>query len=268
MSPRPAQARLALIGFLAVGTGIILNVLFLQDRSVASAVERAKLEKAQQRALSERNRRLALEPKDPKPVASVAVARAVTPPEPATPAAPATNRVGRFAQAPARTTSQPAAPQPVASEPEPERSQDVIRQVQLKLVALGYEPGSSDGVAGLVTRGAIMAFEHDQGLPLSGDPTELLLRQMQLGPTAKDATVRAVRPQRAPHAEQVLRTVQQSLATLGYFAGKVDGRPGDETERAIREYEMDNGLVPTGRVSAPLLNRLARSASGPKAAAR
>ena len=41
-----------------------------------------------------------------------------------------------------------------------------------------------------------------------------------------------------------MRAVQQWLAALGYQPGRTDGRPGEETVKAIRDFEMDKGLVP------------------------
>lgn len=64
-----------------------------------------------------------------------------------------------------------------------------------------------------------------------------------------------------------IRLVQQRLAALGYFTARIDGRTGEETDRAIREYEMDSGLVPTGKVSAALIDRLSRSVGVAKPAA-
>ena len=66
---------------------------------------------------------------------------------------------------------------------------------------------------------------------------------------------------RSGHAEQVLRAVQQWLAALGYQPGRTDGRPGEETVKAIRDFEMDKGLVPRGRVSAELVARLSEAAA-------
>ena len=42
---------------------------------------------------------------------------------------------------------------------------EVTRAVQRELQIRGYETGARDGVAGLMTRGAILAFEYDHGLP-------------------------------------------------------------------------------------------------------
>lgn len=124
-----------------------------------------------------------------------------------------------------------------------------------------------DGVPGLLTRAAIMAFEHDNRMALTGEATETLLKRLLLGQSAGKVNASDAGKVRSDQAEIVLRTVQQSLAALGYQPGKVDGRVGEETERAIREFEMDHGLDPTGRVSAELFSRLAKAVSSTKVGA-
>ena len=72
---------------------------------------------------------------------------------------------------------------------------------------------------------------------------------------------------RSARAEQIIRSVQQWLAALGYQPGRIDGRLGEDTVKAIRDFEMDKGLVPRGRVSAELVTRLGEAAA-PKSSSR
>jgi peptidoglycan hydrolase-like protein with peptidoglycan-binding domain len=65
---------------------------------------------------------------------------------------------------------------------------------------------------------------------------------------------------RSVQAEQVIRAVQQRLAALGYRIARADGWLGEDTVKAIREFEMDKGLVPKGRISAELMARLGETA--------
>lgn len=134
---------------------------------------------------------------------------------------------------------------------------DVVRAIQRELQARGYETGTADGMPGLVTRAAILGYESDHGLSLTATPSEALLQHILLGASNGDK-----KKQDGPTAEasQVIRTVQQSLATLGYAPGIVDGQLGDQTVRAIREFEKDQGLSETGRISGHLVARLARLA--------
>lgn len=150
--------------------------------------------------------------------------------------------------------------------PDVEGDADVIKAVQRELTGRGYGPLVADGVPGLVTRAAIMAFEQDSRMPLTGEATGRLLGRLQMSAAQAaqvppDPNAGKVRSQQA---ELVIRTVQQSLASLGYQAGKVDGRTGDEVARAIQEFELDEGLTPTGRVSAEVFARLGRVVAAAK----
>lgn len=154
-----------------------------------------------------------------------------------------------------------------SAEPPPAGASEITAATQRELQARGYEPGTPDGVPGLVTRAAIMAFEHDHGLALTAEPTEALLRALQAGPGAISASAYAAAAKdKRQRVDLVIRTVQQSLTGLGYAAGKASGRIGEETERAIREFEIDQGLRVTGRISGPLVAKLARAAGNGKLA--
>jgi peptidoglycan hydrolase-like protein with peptidoglycan-binding domain len=133
---------------------------------------------------------------------------------------------------------------------------EVTRAVQRELQIRGYETGARDGVAGVMTRGAILAFEHDQGLPLTARPSQELLKAIILGEGGKRGA-KSAKPETA-EALDVIRSVQRSLLKLGYKAGIANGRMTPETTRAIRAFEGDQALAETGRVSGPLISRLAR----------
>jgi peptidoglycan hydrolase-like protein with peptidoglycan-binding domain len=138
---------------------------------------------------------------------------------------------------------------------------DIIRSIQRELKDKGYDPGGTDGQPGLMTRAAIMAYEADRGLPLTAEPTQQLLKTIQANVAPAAAGPRgSYGGEQSVQATHVIRTVQQSLVTLGYVPGKVDGRMGDDTVRAIREFELDQRLPETGRVSGQLMARLTRLA--------
>ncbi|MGH1418198.1 MAG: peptidoglycan-binding domain-containing protein [Hyphomicrobiaceae bacterium] len=170
-----------------------------------------------------------------------------------------------------------------AAQPDKSSSQGVIvlnagirsqttKAIQRELRSRGYDAGDEDGVPSLVTRAAIMAYEHDHRLVVTGTPSKSLLDQIQMGtrrkPTSPDGVegddFNAIAQQRA----QVVRTVQQSLKAVGYMPGLVDGRMGEATARAIREFEIDQDLPETGRISGRLISRLARLAGNGQLASR
>jgi lytic murein transglycosylase len=55
---------------------------------------------------------------------------------------------------------------------------------------------------------------------------------------------------------------QNSLATLGYDPGGVDGQIGPNTRIAIRAWQKSRGLIPDGYLTKDLVGRLALEASG------
>jgi peptidoglycan hydrolase-like protein with peptidoglycan-binding domain len=142
--------------------------------------------------------------------------------------------------------------------------QEVTRAVQRELQIRGYETGARDGVAGVMTRGAIMAYEHDHGLTLTARPSQELLKAIVLGEAGKGKGVKA----ETAEAQDVIRSVQRSLAKLRYKPGPANGRLTAETARAIRAFEGDQALPETGRVSGPLISRLARLSGEGRVASR
>ena len=255
----PFSARLAVAAFLAIGAGIGSNLLYFQgpdDRGTGSD----RLAFLRPRALTdaEKLEHLALQ----------AIGGGVQKTEAASPSREAagereagvrTHRIGSFAPSAGKLalTSLPGA--------DPgEARRATIRGVQLELAKRGYEPGPADGAMGLVTRAAVMAYEHDQGLPLTADPSPEVLAHLRHGTSAPGAAIGldATAPRTTGSTEHVIRSVQQSLAQLGYLASQPDGIASDETVRAIREFEMDAGLVPSGRISGPLVARLTRQLGG------
>lgn len=142
---------------------------------------------------------------------------------------------------------------------------DTTRAVQRELQIRGYETGGRDGVAGVMTRGAILAYEHDHGLALTARPSQQLLKAIILGEDGKSGGKRA---EASAEAREVIRSVQTSLAKLGYKPGPATGVLSKDTVRAIRAFEGHQALPETGRISGPLIARLARlSGEGRVAAA-
>jgi peptidoglycan hydrolase-like protein with peptidoglycan-binding domain len=300
----PGQTRVALGAFVVVAFGVAANAILLQP-STAPGAKTASEKAAAQRAL-ERLQRLSIDtpataprpaptnapqgiPAQPETQRATEPRPSMSPVRPtrATDAAPhprqlnppliaqtdshiARNRIADGTP-PLRTAHlfpNAANPETMPDAPDAEGDPDVIRAVQRELSARGYGQIQPDGVPGLLTRAAIMAFEHDNKMGLTGEATERVLKRLLLGVTLEAAPEDVAGRVRSAHADQVIRTVQQSLANLNYQPGRLDGRIGEETERAIREFEMDHGLVPTGRISAELFARVAKAVVGQKTVAR
>lgn len=144
---------------------------------------------------------------------------------------------------------------------------EIIRGVQRELNTRGYGTGQPDGVAGLLTRASIMAYEYDYGLSLTAEPSQDLLSRIVLGTSGPAPNLKTQPQIKTGEAEAVVKTVKQFLSNLGYASGKADSKLSDDVIRAIRDFELDQKLPETGRISAQLVSRLMRLQGQGKAAA-
>ena len=131
----------------------------------------------------------------------------------------------------------------------------LVRAVQRELTSRGYEPGPVDGVEGLITKAAIMAFQVDQRILVSGRSSEALLRRIVLGGSAGSASETNSNRDIATR-RQVILTVQRLLKKRGFSPGARNGLMTASTRGAIKAFERFSGLVPTGRVSGRLIGKL------------
>lgn len=133
---------------------------------------------------------------------------------------------------------------------------DLAGAVRRELKIRGYAAGDGD-FTGYEGRAAILAFESDSGLALNGTVRPELLQHLLFGVARADVQPGAVTAaaEVSSDAREVIAAAQRALAKRGY---KLDanGLPSLETQRAIREFELANGLPETGRVSGPLMAKL------------
>jgi peptidoglycan hydrolase-like protein with peptidoglycan-binding domain len=138
----------------------------------------------------------------------------------------------------------------------------VVRAVQRELAARGYDVGQVDGSLSDQTRAAISAFQSKEGLPVTGLPSDDLLRQILLGDSVAEAATGSVAAPgsiAANAAESATVTkVQKTLADLGYAPGPIDGAWGENTASAIRAFQRDRSIAETGKITPELLAELQR----------
>ena len=53
------------------------------------------------------------------------------------------------------------------------------QELQKRLTAAGFDTEGTDGVIGAKTKAAISAYEASRGLPVTGEPSLALLRQLR-----------------------------------------------------------------------------------------
>jgi peptidoglycan hydrolase-like protein with peptidoglycan-binding domain len=179
-----------------------------------------------------------------------------TPGSVAQPGAPANEAVAMAKLPPVSTDLPPVTPQQGAPTL-------IVRAVQRELAARGFDVGTVDGKPSAKTSAAISAYEKAHDLPVTGEATDDLLRQILLGDSVEPSSsatgsVTAMPDAAAPAAAAKVKAVQQILADLGYSPGPVDGAIGGGTSRAISAFQHDRKLAETGTITPELLRELGR----------
>ncbi len=174
----------------------------------------------------------------------------------------------------ALTAAEPAKLRAVTTDMPPvqvqEEPQQLVMAIQRELAARGYNAGAADGKLGEETRKAITAFQKEKGLPVTGEPSDELLRYILLGESVPAGpntgsvasttdTTEVAKP--SPKSDLTVKQLQQVLADLGYAPGPVDGAMGRETERALTAFQRDRKLTADGRITPELLEEI-RSVTG------
>lgn len=135
---------------------------------------------------------------------------------------------------------------------------DDVRQVQRALNEAGYNAGPVDGRWGLATADALRAFQEDKGLTPTGQVDDRTI--LALGFSLSDFPAGDYEVQ--PRLSQTeVREIQRALNEAGYDAGRVDGRWGPSTERALHDFQEAKGLDPTGRLNEKTILALGLSLS-------
>jgi peptidoglycan hydrolase-like protein with peptidoglycan-binding domain len=139
---------------------------------------------------------------------------------------------------------------------QPVPSPDLVGGIQGELRQRGYlvpETGQLDGP----TIAGIRAYQSSAGLPVTGEPSQALLTNLQAAPRSAAAVSQLQR-------QQVL-VLQHALNERGFDAGPEDGAIGPKVRGAIRGYQASHGMPVTGEVSQELLAQLGVIPGGPAA---
>ena len=163
----------------------------------------------------------------------------------------------------------------------PQASQLVL-DLQTALRRQDLYNGPLDGISGPATEQAIRMYERAQGQVETGEPTEALLARITLqGAAPALAAIPVPRKKPSANGGEILETVktdpaeadrstdpqiiqiQKLLSDLGYGPLQTDGVMGENTEIAIKRFQLNWDLPITGKVSPDLVARL-ESVSGRK----
>lgn len=128
-----------------------------------------------------------------------------------------------------------------------EKNENVaLMQKLLKL--FGYKIGKIDGVLGVNTRNAIEAFQADNDLKTTRFLDKATWEQLNIfesyGLVVK--------------GEINAKTIQQALKAAGYNPGPIDGKWGNKTQTAIKNFQKAKRLKPDGRIGYKTLKELTK----------
>ena len=128
-----------------------------------------------------------------------------------------------------------------------------VKNLQEKLIELGYLDDTADGIFGEKTQVAIEQLQSDLGMTVTGVATAELQRMLFAG------EVPAYNPylplKRGDRGTRVSR-MQAELKALGYYAGAADGVYGKGTEKAVAAFQKQEGLNQTGQADEETLRAL------------
>lgn len=118
-----------------------------------------------------------------------------------------------------------------------------VRDIQRRLTGLGF-PVETDGDFGPGTFEAVTRFQESRGLPSDGIVGPETWRALvEAGFRLGDRTLYRRSPMM--RGDDVSR-LQQSLSSLGFDAGKVDGLFGPDTLRALLDFQHNRGMAEDG----------------------
>ncbi len=143
-----------------------------------------------------------------------------------------------------------------ATQPVRRRSDPMIRKVQEALGAQNLYEGDLDGLNGPATRSAVQAYRDRYGLKSGKDELRAVLEHLEYNRQIAEATRATTTGSTGELSSKTIGLIQTGLAELGYDPGLVDGKMGEKTKQAIRDFQRDRSMKPTGVATSELLSEL------------
>lgn len=131
--------------------------------------------------------------------------------------------------------------------------QELIGLIQGELNRLGYNAGPADGAFGPSTRRAIVTYQSDRNMAVTGEVSQRLLADLRAtdrnttGSTATEASV------------EMVRQIENELTRLGWNVGPSNGEWDANSRNAAREFQSKIGVTADGNPDEELLAQLKNS---------
>lgn len=133
-----------------------------------------------------------------------------------------------------------------------------VKQMQQRLIELGYLEGKADGSFGAATEAAVTAFQKRSGLWNDGIAGPDTLRALYASSAKKANAAAASIGETLKEGSEgdAVRALQKKLIALGYLKGSADGSFGPSTKAAVTAFQEKNGLTADGKAGTDTLNKL------------
>lgn len=118
-----------------------------------------------------------------------------------------------------------------------------VTALQQDLADAGHYTGAIDGVYGPDTVSAVEALQEANGLPVTGTVDKATADALQ-------AELLALGGAEAVESVATTAAVQQTLKLVGFWDGPVDGEWTPELTEALKSFQVELGVEPTGTVDA------------------
>jgi len=137
---------------------------------------------------------------------------------------------------------------------------EAVRRLQTLLLNRGIDPGPIDGIFGFKTETAVRTFQSRSGLVVTGIAT--VQTWTALGVNCTQPPGPPIPPTPTPpeacyfcpvlrlgRVGPAVRFLQRALQERGFYRGPIDGDFGGRTQQAVRQFQRQQGLTPTGVVN-------------------
>ncbi len=131
---------------------------------------------------------------------------------------------------------------------------EAVKNMQARLIELGYLAGTPDGVFGTDTAEAVYHFQKKNGLVRDSIAGEDTLRILYSASAVANKAETVIVPSvdisadilRKGDKNASVKAMQEKLIALGYMSGTADGVFGNLTYKALKEFQKANALYADG----------------------
>ena len=125
-----------------------------------------------------------------------------------------------------------------------------VKSLQLKLTTLRFYNEEADGIFGSSTTKAVKEFQKVNNLTEDGIVGPNTWRALNRAFSATETPIpRLIAPITEGTQGEDVMLVQRSLEALGYYNGEINGVYDRRTIEAVKKFQEDNNIVPSGIVN-------------------